>query len=408
MERSWAVATGTLALTLVGACGAPAPEPREPDPPAARSVLLISVDALRPDHLGAYGYVRETSPNIDALADGGWVFEAAYASVPRTGPSVASLLTGMFVRHEDEWAVPDTRQTLAEILRVEGWRTVAAVDNANLSNEQGFGRGFEVYRETWNESEAEIDKTYLITQTGIAHLEQFAASEEPFFIWLHYVNPHGPYTPPAEFAEKFMEDEHFDDSVRLRPGSGYVGMIRRREYVEGEGRVGYYVAQYDAEVAFADDEIGKVLTTLDAHPALAETLVVLTADHGESLGEDDVYFKHGPLIGEAHVRVPLIMRVSGDAVDPARIATAVSLIDVVPTVLDLVGVFAGPFEADRTANPLAGKSLRGVAGGTVSRRGGEVFLASRNFWVSGRVTGNWWSGPAREKRRWATRCSCTT
>ncbi len=163
MERSWAVATGTLALTLVGACGAPAPEPREPDPPAARSVLLISVDALRPDHLGAYGYVRETSPNIDALADGGWVFEAAYASVPRTGPSVASLLTGMFVRHEDEWAVPDTRQTLAEILRVEGWRTVAAVDNANLSNEQGFGRGFEVYRETWNESEAEIDKTYLIT-----------------------------------------------------------------------------------------------------------------------------------------------------------------------------------------------------------------------------------------------------
>jgi arylsulfatase A-like enzyme len=383
--KQWARGVGGVAVLVVAAaCGSGGDAPAG-SAPAVKNIVLISVDTLRPDHLGIYGYERDTSPAIDALGRVGWVFDAAYAPVPRTGPSVASMLTGMFVRHADEWAVPDTRRTLAELLNAEGWRTVAAVDNANLSNELGYGRGFEVYRETWNESEDEIEKTRLITQTGLEYIEQFAASAEPFFLWLHYVNPHGPYRPPAEFTARFMEDEHFDDRVQLRPGSGYVGRIRRREYVEGERRLGYYVAQYDAEVAFSDDEVGQVLTALDAHESLADTAVVLTADHGESLGEDDVYFKHGPLIGEAHVRVPLIVRAPGVA-DAERIAAPVSLIDVVPTLLEMVGASAAPFEGDRATFPLAGESLLRAVGPEASDDG-DVFFASRNFW--GVRSGGW-------------------
>ena len=302
----------TAALSLATACGPSSDEPRERasdrSPPLVKNVLLISVDTLRPDHLGSYGYARDTSPNIDELAGQSRVFEAAYAPVPLTGPSVASMLTGMFTWRVREWSVSDEMETLAKILAGQGWRTVAAVDNANLSKELGYGQGFEVYRETWEESDTEIERTYLITETAVEHLEIFAKTDERFFMWLHYINPHRPYTPPPAFAAKFMDDAYFDDSVRLPRTSGYMGGIRPRVYVEGEHRLAYYVAHYDGEVAFTDDQIGKVLDVLRAQPALSDTLIVLTADHGEGLGEGGVYFKHGPALREAHVRVPLIVR----------------------------------------------------------------------------------------------------
>ena len=140
--------------------------------------------------------MRDTSPNIDALARSSWVFETAYVPIPRTGPSVAALLTGMFPTDVDEWSIPEELETLAEVFASQAWRTVAAVDNANLSRSAGYAQGFNVYRETWEDSDREIDRTYLITETAVKHLKTFAQTREPFFMWLHYVNPHVPYTPP--------------------------------------------------------------------------------------------------------------------------------------------------------------------------------------------------------------------
>ncbi len=360
-------------LSCAAAC-APAQEP-----PTTR-VLLISIDTLRADHLGSYGYVRDTSPNIDTLARSSWFFETAYAPIPATGPSVAALLTGMFPQDVDDWSIPDELETLAEVLAGQGWRTVAAVDNANLSTDAGYAQGFDVYRETWAESDREIDRTHLITATAVEHLKTFAQTHEPFFMWLHYVNPHLPYTPPSGFDAAFMDDTHFDERVRLPQTSGYVGGIRPGVYVAGEHRLAYYVAQYDGEVLFADEEIGEVLEVVRAEPELSDTLIVLTADHGEGLGEQDVYFTHGPHVLESHVRVPLIVHLPSEASNPRRVARPVSTIDVVPTILELAGVAVSAFAGNRAALPLAGESLVLTPEGELTGHRRNIFFASRAFW----------------------------
>ena len=349
--------------------------------PTIRNVLLISVDTLRADHLGTYGYGRNASPNIDALAASSWLYEHAYAPAPSTGPSVAGLLTGMFPTNVEEWSIHGRMETLAETLSAEGWRTVAAVDNANLSRQAGYAQGFDVYRETWEESDQEVARTHLITETALEHLARFADSGEPFFIWLHDVNPHTPYSPPEGFDAMFVGDPYFDDRVRLPRTAGYVGGIWSNVYVEGEHRLAYYVAQYDAEVAFTDQEVGKVLDAVRSHPGRSkDTLIVLSADHGEGLGEHDVYFTHGPYVLESHVRVPLLVRIPAEADRPRRVSKPVSIIDVVPTILDLVGVTRPPFTGDRTAYPLAGQSLVLTREGEIVDHRRDIFFASPNFW----------------------------
>ena len=324
--------------------------------------------------------MRDTSPNIDALARSSWVFETAYVPIPRTGPSVAALLTGMFPTNVDEWSIPEELETLAEVFASQAWRTVAAVDNANLSRSAGYAQGFNVYRETWEDSDREIDRTYLITETAVKHLKTFAQTREPFFMWLHYVNPHVPYTPPSGFDAAYVDDIHFDENVRLPRTPGYVGGISPNVYVEGENRLAYYVAQYDGEVLFADEEIGKVLEVVRSEPELSNTVIVLTADHGEGLGEQDVYFEHGPYVLESHVRVPLVVHLPSEASNPRRIARPVSTIDVAPTIFELAGVALPAFAGNRAVFPLAGESLVPTPDGEVRDHRQNIFFASLGFW----------------------------
>ena len=300
---------------------------------------------------------------------------------------MAALLTGLFPADVARWAIPDEMLTLAELLAGRGWAMVAAVDNANLSRKAGFGQGFDVYRETWQESDNEIERTHLITYTALDRLQRFGETGESFFMWLHYVNPHGPYTPPAEYDTRFIDDTYFDASVRLPRANGWIGRIRRSIYVEGEHRLAYYVSQYDAEISFTDDQIGAVIDAVRAEPALSNTLIVLTADHGEGLGEQNVYFKHGPYLLESHVRVPLIIHHPGHASRPQRIQQPVGLIDVMPTILDLADVRAPAFDSSVGGSPLAGQSLALNSDGALDDHRQDVFFASRNYW--GIRSGDW-------------------
>ena len=234
---------------------------------------------------------------------------------------------------------------------------------------------------------APAERTHLITDTALTHLQQFGETDEPFFLWLHYVNPHRPYTPPAEYQPRFIDDSYFDASVRLPHTGGHVGGIRTGVYVEGEHRLAYYVAQYDSETRFADDQIGAVLGALRAQSALANTLVVLTADHGEGLGEQDVYFKHGPYVLESHVRVPLIIHHPTRTSSPRRVQRPVGIIDVVPTVLDMAGISEPTFQGPRLEHPLAGQSLASVRDGELDGHRQDIFFASRNYW--GIRSGDW-------------------
>lgn len=321
--------------------------------------------------MGAYGYGRPTSPRMDAFAREAVTFDQAYSYWPKTRGSFVAMLTG---RRDSQTGYGKTHQvlldfnpTLASVLAEAGYRTAAVVDNANLSRENGYAKGFESYRETWQEAAlaTEMDRTRAITEAGIAFLRESAgwARRPPFFLWLHYVNPHAPYSPPPPFDTAFM-DASARSGRPLPLVAAFHGGIPRRWAVPGQSRLGYYVAQYDGEIAAVDQEVGRVLEALASAGLKDRTLVVLTSDHGESLGEHDYFFDHGEDVFDPSLRVPLIVRLPG-AAKGARTDALASTLDLVPTVLDAVKVSYPP--------DLAGNSLLGWMRGAPGPRNERLF-----------------------------------
>ena len=358
------LAAGAL-IGLVSGCERPAPSPTPPPAPAAvarLNVLLITIDTLRADHLGLYGYARATSPRLDAFAKRAVAFDQAYTYWPKTRGSFVAMMSG---RRDSQTGygkshpvLLDFNPTLAEVLKNAGYRTTAVVDNANVAAQHGYARGFERYRETWQEKDlpTEMDRARAITGEGAAFLEQ--AGERPFFLWLHYVNPHAPYTPPAPYDTAFL-DQAARGGARLPVVPGFVGGIPKQWAVPGQDRLGYYVAQYDGEIAAADQEVGKVLDALDRSGAAARTLVVITSDHGESLGEHGYFFDHGQDVFDPSLRIPLLVALPGVA-GGARSDALASTLDLVPTVLDAVKVSYPPDLAGTSLLPaLRGQALPG-------------------------------------------------
>jgi arylsulfatase A-like enzyme len=343
------------ALALLGCPGSnrtPPPASRTSVPPGNRwNVLLVTIDTLRADHMGAYGYGRNTSPRMDAIARAGTVFERAYTFWPKTRGSFVALLTGRPPSRsgysKTHPVLLDFNPTLASVLADAGYRTAAVVDNPNVAARLGYAKGFETYRETWEERSlgTEMERTRAITEDGIRFLNE-AAPDRPFLLWLHYVNPHAPYTPPAPYDRAFLEGS--ETGPRLPVVPGYHGGIPKQWAVPGRDRLGDYVAQYDGEIAAVDQEVGRVWDALRASAAGARTVFVLTSDHGESLGEHGYFFDHGENLFDPSVEVPLLVVVPGGGAD-RRSAVLASTLDLVPTVLDAVKVSYPP--------DLAGHSL---------------------------------------------------
>lgn len=377
--RASTPAVGLLvALAALVSLGCPDARPRTSATPAPDSatlraanplnVLLLTIDTLRADHLGAYGYARATSPHIDALAREALLFEQAYTFWPKTRGSFVMLFTGL-VPSQNGYSkrhplLLDFNPTLAERLRAGGYRTAAFVDNPNVAAQYGYARGFEQYRETWMEPALrdEVARTAAITRAAREYLAR-PASAQPFFLWLHYVNPHAPYTPPAPYDTRFL-DARAEAGPRLRTVEGFHGGVRREWAVPGRERLGYYVAQYDGEIALADVQVGEVLAALRASPHAARTLVVLTSDHGESLGEHDYYFDHGENLFDPNLRIPLLMAYPGVA-GGRRTRALASTLDLVPTLLDAVKLPYPP--------GLAGQSLLPLVHGDVAPERARLF-----------------------------------
>ena len=352
------------AATALAGCPGPKPERAKPTPsarPAAAgdrvSVLLITIDTLRADHMSSYGYRRPTSPRMDAFARRGAVFEQAYTYWPKTRGSFVGIMTGRFASQtgysKSHPLLLGWNPTLASVLKDAGYETVATVDNPNVASSLGYARGFDRYRETWEEKSlaTEMDRTRAITGDGVRYLGQ-ANPDRPFLLWLHYVNPHAPYEPPAPWDTAFLDAEA-SRGPALRPVDGFHGGVPRPWWVPGKG-LGWYVAQYDGEIAAVDAEVGKLLEALDGSAVRDRTLVVITSDHGESLGEHDFYFDHGENLFDPSMRIPLL--VAGPGVPPGqRTDVLATTLDLVPTVLDAVKVSYPP--------DLAGESLLPAARG---------------------------------------------
>jgi arylsulfatase len=351
-----------LVAIAFAACG---PEARPLPAPAARatparggsgvSVLLITIDTLRADHLGAYGYHRTTSPHIDALAREGTLFGQAYTFWPKTRGSFAMIMTGRRPSQNGyskaHPGVLGFNATIASVLKQAGYQTVASVDNPNLATVHGYAKGFDRYRETWEEKAlaTEMDRARAITADGVAFLKA-ATRAQPFFLWLHYVNPHAPYEPPPPFDGAFA-DAQAKGGPLLAAVSGFHGGVHQQWLAPGKKRLGEYVALYDGEIAAADREAGEVLDALAASAVKDRTLVVLTSDHGESLGEHDYYFDHGEDLFDPCLHIPLVIVAPG-AARGRRADVLASTLDLFPTILDAVKVSYPP--------DLAGVSLMGA------------------------------------------------
>jgi len=319
----WVVLAFAPAWLVIG-CGGPVDPPQPSRPP---NLLVYLVDTLRSDHLGVYGYERDTSPRLDAFARDAIRFDQAYSTTSWTRPAVASLLTGVSPRRHG--AVTRTqgisldRPVLAEMLADAGYHTAAFVTNPNVLPIWGFGRGFEVFRDV-----ASIDKTGRADQVNAEVFQYLETSVEPFFLYVHTRDPHGPYDPPAPF-----------DAVWPRPSTDE--LESPQPSVAARARMLDRMADYDGEVRFNDQHFGELLDLLRERGLYDDTLIVFTSDHGEEF-RDHGELGHGHTLFQEQVRVPLLVKLPGSRHAGAVTSIRVSLLDVAPTLLAAAGSAPDP------------------------------------------------------------------
>jgi arylsulfatase len=340
VKRSAAALAALLAAAVLAGCGGPTPEgPAEPP----RHVFLLTVDTLRADHLGAYGYPRDTSPTLDALAADGVLFERAFAQWPKTGPSFASIFTGRYphtsgLTHKAALRLPDAYLTLPELFSHAGYTTAAVVSNGVLAKRLGWDQGFDEYHQTWSlaPEQSDVPEEYRrwinaprVNELALPLLERHKDTER-LFVWIHYSDPHAPYLLPEGTQNPFVGDEHYLDT---RP----VELENPRATALGNEReLRYYVAAYDANIRVTDDYLGEVLEQARGLGLLEDALLVMTADHGESLGEHGYYFGHGRLPHNPGSHVPLIFVRPGTLPEGRRVARPVEMVDLYPTLRELL------------------------------------------------------------------------
>jgi arylsulfatase A-like enzyme/Tfp pilus assembly protein PilF len=303
------------------------------------NILLVTIDTCRPDHLACYGYHDIATPNLDRLASEGIIFKNARSSIPLTLPSHVSIMTGYYpnahgVHDNGAYVVPESLATLAEELQGKGYATAAFIGAFPLDSRFNLDQGFDYYGDYFNygaysgnpnsgniasvTSERPADGVTEEFLQWFKHL-----GREPFFAWVHYFDPHEPYEAPASYALQYPE------------------------------------RQYDAEISFVDHCLGRILDNVEEAGLLERTIVVVTADHGEGLGdhgEDD----HGLLAYDSTLKVPLVIRAPEQLGFRGSVVSPVETVDIVPTVLGLVGI-----DSDRN---LDGISLVSVMRGEPASR----------------------------------------
>jgi len=322
------------------------------------NVLLVTLDTTRADRLGCYGYIGGKTPNLDALARGGVLFQNVYAQVPLTLPSHCSIMTGTTplahgVHNNGSYVLAPDRTTLAERLKARGFRTAAFVASFSVDSRFGLDQGFDLYDDSFEaglpfkplNSERRADTVAALFSAWLD-----GQAGEPFFAWVHFFDPHFPYRPPAPYDREFSSNP------------------------------------YDGEIAFMDEAIGAVVGKLREKNLAGRTLVVLAGDHGEAFGEK-VETGHGVFLYDQTLKVPLILHAPGHLPGGTVVPTRVRLTDIVPTVLDMVGL---PVPAE-----LEGQSLVPLAGGKEGRDREtyiETFYPRENYGWSelvGLVSGDW-------------------
>jgi arylsulfatase A-like enzyme len=316
---------------------------RPPAAAAGRGIILISIDTLRADHLGCYGYATATSPTIDALARRGALFSHAASTSSWTLPAHMSMLTSLYPSfHKLEKGgvlgstrLDDSETTLAMALRAAGFATAGIVAHPYLSAEWGFDRGFDLYRRYSSRAAEQTERAMLWLAWHRFHVERGLRGPD-FFLFLHYIDPHEPYDAPDGYAKKFFPDY----AGRLRPQSKLVTAFSDRPFASPVD-LRYALALYDGEIAYVDAELAKLLEEVERLGLRDSTLLVLSADHGEEI-KDHGSMGHKETLYEEVLHVPLVLVLPARIAAGQRIDLPVSVLDIAPTILDFSGQNALP------------------------------------------------------------------
>ena len=332
-RRLGATASGTCAVVvaLLAALHLPGLLKAPPAGASRPSVLLIVVDTLRADHVGSYGYARDTTPHLDRFAREALLFRHAHSVAPWTTPSVAAMFTSRYPS-EVSWRHPpvalEKRQlSLPELLKDRGYATAAVVSHLYVGRELGFGQGFDVYDQENARGHRHVSGTS-VTDKALALLEQ--RRDEPFFLFVHYFDVHFDYL----LHPRFNFDPDYSGS--LRPGTTY-SELRRLAPQMSAADLDYVRALYDSEIRFTDEQIGRLLRGLRDLSLWDQTLVIVTADHREEFSErGSHYIGHGTHVHQELVHVPLLIKPPGHA-PRGTVDAWVSLLDLAPTVAEVAG-----------------------------------------------------------------------
>jgi arylsulfatase A-like enzyme/Flp pilus assembly protein TadD len=302
---------GLLAIVLLAAAGCRSTSNQTTGGSSLRqtNVVLVTIDTLRADRLGCYGYREIETPNLDRLAQRGVLFENAVAQAPLTAPSHASMMTGLYptrhkVRDTGGFVLSSSYPTLATILRREGWDTAAFVSSAVMKKRFGLNQGFAIYDDempTAGGGQLSGEAAQRIAAETVDRAARWldGQSGRPFFLWVHLYDPHLPYSPPSPFREKYAG----------RP--------------------------YDGEVAYADQQLGRLFDAVAKKSAPEKTIIAVLSDHGESFSEHGEY-AHGIFLYDTTLRIPFL--IAGPGVPAGlRIKQQARTIDLLPTLLELVG-----------------------------------------------------------------------
>lgn len=373
----WLVPIAAVALVL-GISGARVAVARTKDSSGASpSLLLVTVDTLRADAIAAFregravppGLERARTPRLDKLASESVVFTQATTPLPKTPQAIASMMTGTYPGSHglrDLFSALDRSSlTAAEVLRSEGWATRAVVTNLLVGRGSGIGQGFDRYHDkdglrsqvkalavvdmaarlapsavTWtlNRFPSLRSGREDATETTDRAIRELARlSGRPYFLWVHYLDPHWTYWAPQPYRDEAdtAAEASFTLYDDVRRGSLPIGEMIHHNRMD-PADVARVRSLYAGEVAYMDAQVGRLVDAALSLPQAGSTLVVFTADHGESLGEHDYFFSHGDLVDEPGMRVPLIVRLPGGKTR-AIIGAPVSLVDVMPTFLELMG-----------------------------------------------------------------------
>ena len=336
MTRRLGVVGALLLVVFASSCARP-PRPH---------VVVIVIDTLRADHTSAYGYARETTPNLARMAEQGVRFERAWAQAPWTLPSMVSLFTGRYVT-ANYASVPASATTLAERMKGAGYSTAAVVANPLLFEGTGFERGFDAYEVAAHDPRRKTMRADDVTRLARAHIE---AIDGPFFGWFHLYDPHYPYRPPArlKFPAEPVSDARVAELAGRQPTDADEVVDRT-----GAENIEAVIRWYDGEIRYADEALGSILAALDARGILDETLVIVTSDHGEGMYEHaeladagdrtryGLYISHGDHVFEEALHVPFVLRGPGFRGGAVRTDLAGN-VDVAPTLLAAAGLEPDP------------------------------------------------------------------